>query len=662
MIWFRRLLAIPIIIIFIVLFIAVLVVTQINGTVGNPAFYNDQLRRADMYNFIYDEAMPAALDEMEEADPMGFPIRISLIRDDVISATKEALPPEWLQAQTEAIINAMIPYIVGDSDSFTNTIVITDRVEAAAEAIKDDILHGDASTSIYDDLISSLADGMVETLNNLPFSLSLTKTEVQDSLVTALPKDWIVQQVEGGIDSLTSYLTGDSDHFTIAIQVVDRVDPFATAVFNLLNKQETHDFLLDELITPTIEANLGIDTDLPFDVTLSQAEVTSAIKQALPQSWVEERLEDVINGIADYIAGRADDISVTVDLADKKAVALAALTDLADQKLEAVFYTLPEVSMAEFLLAIQGLPPGEIPNCRAAGQSYEDFKTAVGLDVASWVDQEIGAQIPNQWVYTDADLRQSLGQDLGDFLDGARDWVSEGWAYSDTDLADRIGSEDMQRLDEARTNGYTITETDLRDMIGDEEGLDTMDTVRHWSGVARTWLWALWLLPFLFLGFIGLLGGRSWMSKLCWALAVLFVVSLALYIAIGPVYASAGGPRIEEAMPSPTEYEGVGAVLAEKGNEVIDNVASSFVAGLEGKTLYTTIGSGVALLAVVAWIIFGPRIGPMLKLKREGLARKQKEPAKIADPWRYWLDQQYSRPAQDEDTESRHSPWDHWSA
>jgi hypothetical protein len=156
-------------------------------------------------------------------------------------------------------------------------------------------------------------------------------------------------------------------------------------------------------------------------------------------------------------------------------------------------------------------------------------------------------------------------------------------------------------------SGYTVTETDLREAIADtEEDLRSFDDVRRWIATGRTWLWTLWLIPFLLLLCIGLLGGRSWTSRLAWALAVLLLTSLTFYIVTAVTYSRVAEPRIEEAIDT-SEYEGVEAVLAEKGKEVIENASSSFVSGIKGKTLWMMIGSGVVLLAVTGWGAAGQR-------------------------------------------------------
>ena len=394
MIWVRRTLAIPLIILFVVLFIVVLVLTQVNSSFASPGFYNDQLQRADMYNFVYDKALPAALDEIQTDQSSATPFDITNIQDEIVSSARKIVPPEWLQAQVETATNTIIPYFLGKTDSFTYTVALKDRVTTGAQVIKTDMLQGDTFARLYDDVISYAADQMLENLDRLPYSLTLSKEQVENFLRAAAPEDWVSSQAMAAIDSVTPYATGDSDHFTITIPLQDRVDPTAAAALELLSGQETYNYLLDEIITPIVLENIGTSVNLGYGVTLSQAEVVSAIKQVLPQSWVEARLGDLINAIAAYVKGEANTIQITVNLADRKAAALDVLTSLADQKLEAQFNSLPVCSMAQFLQIVQTLPPGGVPSCRPSGVSYQDFKTALGVNVANSVQQAVRNSSP----------------------------------------------------------------------------------------------------------------------------------------------------------------------------------------------------------------------------------------------------------------------------
>ena len=106
MIWIRRTIALPLVLVFIILFILFLAVFRINATVGNPDFYIDQLRQADVYNFIYEEALPVALEEVESGgDNAEAGINISHLKPHIIDFIQQSIPPDWLQLQVENTIS-----------------------------------------------------------------------------------------------------------------------------------------------------------------------------------------------------------------------------------------------------------------------------------------------------------------------------------------------------------------------------------------------------------------------------------------------------------------------------------------------------------------------------------------------------------------------------
>ncbi len=606
MIWFRRVLAIPLIVVSVVLLTVLLPVTQLNDTAANPRFYEDRLEQADVYDFVYDEALPAALDELEADDLSDSPIALAPIRDDLVSAARKVLPPDWLRAQAESAIEAVVPYVAGGRDSFTLTIDLRDRVETAAAVIKQDIVRGNAFSQVYSDGISYLADELFDNLDELPYTITLTRAEIETALSGVLPADWAAAQIEAAIDSVLPYLTGDAEHFTITVRVIDLVDPAASAAIDVLSRQETYDFLVEELIAPMVAAGIGPAVDLGYGITLSRDEVSAAIEEVLTPEWLQARLEEMVNGIAAYAKGDAGTFEIAVDLGDLKEEALDVMTGLADDRLRALFLSLPECSMSQFLQAIVVLPPDTLPSCRPFGVSYEDAKGALGVDVRAEIDQAIGDRIPDKWSYTESDLRQLLSRqgDAG-FLDEARERVMEGWTFTDTDLMEKLDTEGTDALQDARgwiRDGYTVTESDLRDAVSDSgDDLRSFDDARHWAHTGRTLLWVAWPGLFLLLLVVGVLGGRNWPSRLAWALVVLFLASLTFYIVTGAVYSTVGKSRLQDGPFDTAEYEGVAAVVAEKGNEIVVDSVNSYVSGMRGKAIFIVIGSAAGLAGVIVW-------------------------------------------------------------
>ena len=51
---------------------AVLVLLRLNGTILNPAFYPDQLEKADIYRFVMVDVLESAFDEVRQLQPEEF--------------------------------------------------------------------------------------------------------------------------------------------------------------------------------------------------------------------------------------------------------------------------------------------------------------------------------------------------------------------------------------------------------------------------------------------------------------------------------------------------------------------------------------------------------------------------------------------------------------
>ena len=435
MIWLRRVLTIPLILVLIVILFIALLVTQVNNTAANPEFYNDLMREADVYDFVYDDVIPAALDEAETGDTLAIPVDISDIEDKLVSVARTTFPPQWLQTQFESLTVKMIPYIVGDADNFVYTLWLKDRVMSAGDAIKDEILHGDVFTYVYEHVIAYVAGELFDSLGELPPSVTITEQDIKIALGTVVKEETLASELETAVDSVLQYLSGDSDHFTISV--------------------------------------------------------------------------------------------------------------------------------------------------------------------------------PLQTVVTDEVLLALLGEGNEAYLDEAWYWIDGQWSYTDSNLLNELDSNDEETLQDVRNwinNGYTVTEADLRDALSDNQGaLDDFDNIRSWIHTGRTWLWSLWLIPIIFVIAIGFLGGRRWKSRAAWALGSLLLVSIIVFITTVLIYSNVGEPKISELKLDPGEYQGVERVMAEKGNELIQRSADSFVSGLKTSTIYAIIAPGVGLLGVIGWYIVDHR-------------------------------------------------------
>ncbi|MFA5056084.1 MAG: hypothetical protein WC562_07940 [Dehalococcoidia bacterium] len=288
MIWLRRAFTLPLILLFFVLLVAAVTVTAVNNTVANSEFYNDQMVKADMYNYVYDSVLPAALDEVNTGEGSDAPIDIANFEAEILATAEQVLPPWWLQQQFEEATRVLVPYFVDDTAGFSYTLVVKDRVEDAGQAIKTQILRSDAFVEVYEDLMAFMSEQLYPTLPELPPSVVITQTDVENALKDAVTLPWLVEQLETAIDEVIPYLTGDQNHFIVNIPLQEAV---------------TDDVLLD-LLGPGNEAYLNDARDWIGDGwSFTDADMRDEL-----DADAEEKLDDARGYIHDGYVFDQDDL------------------------------------------------------------------------------------------------------------------------------------------------------------------------------------------------------------------------------------------------------------------------------------------------------------------------------------------------------------------
>jgi len=645
MILVRRFLAIILGLVVFLLFLVFIVLGRVNSTLGNPDFYIDRLREADVYNFVYDEAMPLALDEMDDTFTAGdTSIDMTHLKAKLVPAAKQVLPPEWIQARVEDVFNEMMPYLLGDVDQFSITVPIKDRVSDLGATLKDILHDEEVFDDLYEGAVESAVDQGMEGLEDAPFTISLTREEMASTIRSLVPKDWLREQFDGAVDEMVPYLVGDAEHFAIRVELKSRVDAVVEVAKDMLAEQETYDYIFDEVVAPSVTGNISGFVELPYGITIEDDEVLDALKQVLPQEWLEEQTGKMLDEVAAYIKGSSDTFEVVVSLADREAVAMEVVEDLAESKIEEVLNALPSCSLAEAAALVLAPPSfGELPGCRPGDISYQELKNLLGIDFGSSISQLIAIPIPDEFRFGMTELKQITGQGNENFLDTAREHVSEGWTYTDVDLRDTLDADAEKRLDDARDwikNGFTFTEEDLNKLIegdtedlfsgppdtgvpdlanvrfalADEQSIDAeftsqfddngevdIDTVRGWLGLARRWFstvgWAI--LAFMSL-LVGFLGGRNWYSRLAWAAFPLLVASLFTFVTFGPGFSSLGSDRVSsEFAAQMSEASDLSQVFVDKAVEVVTSLFDTFAAGIATQSLIVLVITGLIVLGAL---------------------------------------------------------------
>jgi len=242
MIWLRRVLAIPLIVIFVITLILALVLTHLSGTVGSAGFYNGQMRQAHVYDWVYDNLTPAALDEAGIEMPTDFPVDTPELKRDIVAVAKQAFPPKWLQGTFENATRQIFPYVMGDKNSFTITIDVQSRIGPMADGINGVV--DNHTQEIYDYVTDELiVPAMTEQLGlgaALPYGITLTDEEISGFVAQAMPQDWAIAQFKSMINSLAGYLKGDVNNLNLNIDLAAvKTNAFSTLTTLADQKLET---------------------------------------------------------------------------------------------------------------------------------------------------------------------------------------------------------------------------------------------------------------------------------------------------------------------------------------------------------------------------------------------------------------------------------------
>ena len=609
MIWFRRIIALPLALLFIILSLLVLVTFRVSDTLGNSDFYNEQLRQADIYNFIYDDLVPTALAEAEvTGDISKAGIDVSRLEPYLIDMVEQTVPREWLEAQVEQSFNEVVPYVWGDTESFNIRIPLKERVETAAQAMKNTLHKEEVFPVIYDQLIALILDKVTSNEESaLPFAL--TRDEMGSILRRVLPEEWVLVQLGSAIDEVVPYLTRDKAQFMVHVEISDRLDAFEVVVADVLKKPETYDYFFEDLMAPAIEQNIQEMGSLPLGMTLSEDEILSAMRKAFPLEWYQARVTEMVAQIFAYLRGTEESLDVVIPLTDRKPAIAEALGDLADQKLESLIDSLPVCTAGQLIEMMLNPPLNSLPECRPLNLSYQQLKELLGIDISLVVAPFVDILLPDQWVLSDAELRQAFGGGGDeDFLSQAREWVQEGLTYTDEDLRATLGG-DYEAVEDIRqriADGFVFTEKELQNWLRSmgDESVQSFASLRSGLGMARQWLQVVWIIPVLLLAAVGALGGRGWRSKLVWAASVLAIMAVIAYIVFGPLFSAMVQPRLDEALlPAVGQAEGLQAMIAAKGVTIVQNAVASFIGGLKSQAICILAVSVLLIGLAVAWPI-----------------------------------------------------------
>jgi hypothetical protein len=635
----RRFLAILLIPIFLVWFTASTVRSGLDRTLFDDSFLADQLEEQDFYNWLHDDLIRVALDDLvnvgldidseylpegettvEFADP-------ATTRDAARSLLLATFPPEYLQEITSEALAEFMPYLRGESDEFAISLALNERVSGFFTGLEDTYVQIDLANVLVDELIAPAAVKSAGDFTEGPFGLVLTPEQAGEAAREIVPPEWIDEQVFTTLDTLNAYLSGNSDTLAINISFKDRVPIAARVIKETLTESNAEEVIFDKLIKPKITEQIGLVTVLSYEVTINDDEITDAVNRIAPPEWVRGHIDAIIDNVAAYMSRESDTLSYTVDLSDQRAAAIDVLADLAVAKAVEQVDALPQcASLAAGQNALRAIAAGSLPGCTNPNLPIDQFLEQLVTQLTAEVKQIIGGQFPDSVTYDESLFTSALGGQGSTDLESVRDKIAEGMTIDVDDMLGQISDQDQTAdlmLEIIRT-GRSYTQVDFdryREERAANRGTDDLNAVDTFRGTLGLVLGPLAAaiatgIGLLILFIIGVLGGRSWTSRLIWGASALTFSALIIWLMFAQILSGVGADFATEKLLGGIEIQiaenerqgdsiGMLVLARDEGVEKLRAVGDAITGEFAGYAILWLVAGVIAILAAIAIRVTG---------------------------------------------------------
>lgn len=575
-----------------------LLAVQACGTLLSPGFYKEQLDRAAVYDFLYDDLLPAAVSDALETGE-GLPPGLSLQADDVVVSVREALPPGWLQEQAEAAIDSAGPYLLGRADVFTLSIDLSERADAAETAFADLLKRVDLYEALF---AESVPEAVASRLGDrdLPFGVHLTEDEAIAAAKRVVTPEHVRLQQSQAAEALAAYLVGRADAFRFTFSFKERAAALEWELAQVLHGADLESYVRREALEPALDENITADVALPLGVIVSREEIQTAIETAVTSEWLHLQTLRLVDDVVPYFSARHDEFYLTVPLLEPTNAAIRELSLTVTEKYVSLVAALPQCSPQQMRDLTRGL---SVELCLPPGFTAQDLLGLLGIDVEASLSAPVHRMTPDTVTFTQADLlTETRGASAGEAILDLRETMRAGLPFDENDVREALAERDpdlpaaLDTLREGFSDGWTWTEQDLRSQIDDPDALD-----RGRGAIASLRVAAVLaaLTSVALVAGAGLLGSRSRPGMLGWAGGAVASAALAALILTGPVHDAVLGGAVQEARAETAAgVDGTARIVTDKLWETVVQANNDFIGGVR-------LRAGLLILLGVAALAAG---------------------------------------------------------
>ncbi|MEE8045482.1 MAG: hypothetical protein V3T49_01445, partial [Dehalococcoidia bacterium] len=293
----RKLLALLLAGIFLVLFFIAVTVNQFVDTASDPDVITGMLDDAEMYDYIYDNIIGNLVHDMvangieidSGLDESAAPTVLKFEDTDaaalaITNLIETLVPREYVKEKLTDSMNSAIPYARGEVDEFTIDLEVQERVRAVPGALRQLVSDLDLTERIIDDLLVPQLGTFSEQISGQALGINFTEQEIEANTREIFDPKWLEGQLFAAIDEITPYFAGDSDSFNVVLQFDDRVVVIGQILKNKLVKEDTlYNLVFAQVVDPLIQQTVAQSTTVGFGISLTEQEVVDAFEVIAPR-------------------------------------------------------------------------------------------------------------------------------------------------------------------------------------------------------------------------------------------------------------------------------------------------------------------------------------------------------------------------------------------
>ena len=621
MIWVRRIIALPFIILAFITFQVGVLAQQTASNLISPSFYLETLADSNVYSFLLTDLPTTALQDVRKANSNPIIEQSGLSDETIVSSINTIVPPDWLQSNFESTVTGVGDYVTGKTDEFTISIPVDERVQAASNQITFVLNESDIYKMVMENQVRPVVSEASK--NELPFDVSVNEDQLMASIQKIISKAWLTGQIDSVLGEVVPYAVGSEDTFSIVVKVDDRIEVAVAEVKSLMAEANAYEALFEGSIAPNISSSIGNSAKLPYGIEITDEEISSIIKKTAPPSWMQKTTESILDNATPYLVGKTDEFTISINIEPNKEEAVSDLMALAEQKLNTKLADLPDCDTDE-VVNILNNPLAGLPSCYPADpsikQQMQSFTRSYVTTVISAVRPQIINTIPNSIDFDQNSLRQVVPAKALDSFDQGRDIVRDGYTFTEKDLENLIkqGAGDnswnqVSKVRDSLSKGIQYNERDFRihiETVTADGGqtLSMLDQVRGILKLVHMFNMAVYIPTLLIAAIVGFLGGRGWIQRLMWAAITMLVASILVYAIWGPVYSSIAEPilhvQIDQIASQASgqiapQFLATESLVVQQVTNIGKIAISKFISGISGTALITSILSLAIIVGCV---------------------------------------------------------------